>query len=327
MSSRPGARAAFTLIELLVVIAIIGMLVAMLMPAVQKARETARRNACLNNIRQLGLAAQNYLASHRVFPSGWCTPPFIDVDMDGNADILPWPDFQVAGFTSPITIPKAASGTAGTGANALEYINDWVFGGDWCWPAMMLPQMEQSTVAINFQEPKTSSTNDRFVKIPIPSYICPSSSLPKVRPGNYGYGNYRGNAGAWTQADQTANGAINNGMFFENSGLDDRDITDGMSNTILFGESLVGFWADSYSARVRSSDQYPGFNWMHPDTSSSVGTRRFLGYGSYHDGVNNFCMADGSARSIQVNIQNDAPGTVFWSLCTRNGNEPISREF
>jgi len=339
----PIPRRGFTLIELLVVIAIIGLLVSMLMPAVQRAREAARRNSCLNNMKQLATASHNYLDSHRVFPSGWAEPedpalaqcefpvqPFqepvsVDIKNDGN---LP------RNVVAPSVVTSQA--VSGRPNHYNVQILDWSLGPYWSWHAMMLPQMDQSTVAVNFSDPKNSPNNWSMIQIPIASYMCPSgASFPSQRPGNLGYSSYRGVMGANsnTQIQPPAGTPPTfNGIFFGNSHVADQEITDGMSNTLMFGESLFGFWGDQFSccARVRDDLLPQGVGdfdlyWTGDPSCQSAGVQNlhFFGFGSAHTDVVNFTLADGSSRSIAKNID----GRIYRSLCTRNGREPLDKAF
>src|SRR5512134_1594864 len=106
---KPNSHRAFTFVELLVVIAIIGILVSLLLPAVQAAREAARRMQCGNNLKQLGLGLHNYESTYKTLPSGWIASP---------------------GFTH-------TSATTGTGIDGQA---------NWGWPAFILPFIEQRTL-------------------------------------------------------------------------------------------------------------------------------------------------------------------------------------
>jgi len=320
-SCSAGRRRGFTLIELLVVIAIIGLLVSLLMPAVQKAREAARRSACINNMRQLGIASHNYLDAHRVFPSGWIE----DVN-------LPQCDFDVTPFPAEgvqINLTK----------NQQVIIRDWAMGPYWDWHALILPQMDQMTIQIDYVKKKNDPQNWSMCQLPIESYICPSASYPSNRPASLGYTSYRGNMGWWSQTDPDVqqNGPKNNGVFFMNSSIADRDFTDGMSNTMLFGESLFGgFWGDNYSCCARARDDIMAPNsrqvlnfdtyWNTPTNQQCPQpptTIHFFGFGSFHGDILNITLGDGSTKSVAKNMDTD----IFRAICTRNGRETIGQTF
>src|SRR5262245_60448727 len=117
-------RIGFTLVELLVVIAIIGVLVAMLLPAVQAAREAARRAQCSNRLKQLGLAMHNYEGSYTCFPPGTINHRPAAGTVDAGDD------------------PNGANGAGGFGPN------NPAIGGPWI--CMMLPFLEQPALHANF---------------------------------------------------------------------------------------------------------------------------------------------------------------------------------
>lgn len=138
-------RNGFTLVELLVVIAIIGILVGMLLPAVQQVREAARRVTCANNMRQLGLAMHNYESALGHFPPGFSSTP----SNNGSAP---------AGVHIDPTTWNAAPG--------------------WGWAAHLLPYIEGSTVAdqIDFAKPIWDSAHLDIIQTQLPVFLCPSSS-------------------------------------------------------------------------------------------------------------------------------------------------------
>lgn len=328
--SDTSPRQGFTLIELLVVIAIIAMLAALLLPAVQQAREAGRRSQCINNLKQIVLAMHNYESSFKSFPPGYIDPaPGVIVGMQQ----LP----------EPATITTMNNAT-----RQVTTVTQWYMPPNWGWQAFILSNMDMGTMQLNFSLPKygmytstagaaTQTPNEQYVPTVIPSYICPSlGNLPAQRPGsglsaNWAYGSYRGCMGAYdndgsdaSQNLQTNPPTTPNGMLYLNSAVRISDVTDGTSNTIMLGDSLFGYWADSYSCCVRVWNDFPGGHpdmfdayWQVPQTIGNLSvTLQFFSFGSTHSG-NLVCVAvaDGSTKTISKTIDKN----VFKAISTRNG--------
>ncbi len=293
---RGPRRRAFTLIELLVVISIIGVLIALLIPAVQSARSAARRSQCQNNLKQIGLAISAYLNGHNVFP------------MSG-----------VAGF--------------GRGVNHSCF-------------AMILAELDQQPIydSYNFLIENYDRANSTAVGTKISTYLCPDVSLPttpfpsenvrKVDGTNYPVGSafarnhYGANwGGSWTPLGddftQTKSGFRGIMMMVRvqtprgpTSCLRPQDIRDGLSNTLLVGEKRdsQGWGVGGYAGS--EFDVGPT-----PLPVDSPDTRMILS-GSYHPGLVNFALADGSVKLIRDTIDRK----TWYALITRDGREVVKSD-
>ncbi len=218
---------AFTLVELLVVITIIGILIALLLPAVQSARESARRMECSNNLRQFGVACHVYSTAHGHFPIG-----------------------------NLRRYPATSSGHHETGTSCIS------------WMPRILPQMEQQALydKVDWErEPGVSPTqpagkrgpNEPVMGVELPFARCPSDTRNTPLAG-YAPANYVasvGNIGAGHAPTHTVNPMFPSlapppnrlGIFGINSTISAADVRDGLSNTMMISECMVGApWTGRY---------------------------------------------------------------------------------
>jgi len=219
-----------TLVELLVVMAVIGILVALLLPAVQQTREAARRGSCGNNLKQLGLALHHFEATYKRLPPGRGAP--LPVVFSAHAHLLSFFEQTVTAQRVDLTQPPTTFSVSG----------GLVYDG---------------------------SANLAAATTPIGVFSCPSDVHQGRVPGlEFGATNYSANAG--TGAVQFGSLTNADGVFFLGSALGYRDLLDGTSHTAAFSERLLGNGQPSSSTTGNSARWYmreiPGA----ADTTSAV---------------------------------------------------------
>jgi prepilin-type N-terminal cleavage/methylation domain-containing protein len=307
----------FTLVELLVVIAIIGILIALLLPAVQAARESARRASCSNNLRQMALALVNFEGVHKHFPHGRTN---IDPTMNRK-----WPV-----------------------ANRASKSNDH------SWTSLALPFVEEQGIASRYdrKRPWHSLDNRPTVSYPIKLFQCPSAesgrvdrdftSDPKPATGDYGCTNgvsrdlwsfYKTQLGGGPIPDDDSPRLIGVlGKNFDKPTCRVKDIIDGTSKTIMIVECAgrPDWWELGKLQPNKTTGE--GAGWADPDSGITVAGYAPLGtmmvinaknaaeVYSFHSGGAHCNFADGAVRFINENV---AP-LVFMALVTRSGRETIS---
>jgi prepilin-type N-terminal cleavage/methylation domain-containing protein len=311
------ARRGFTLVELLVVIAIIGILVALLLPAIQAAREAARRMECASHLKQLGLAMLNHHDARGYFPSSYISTP-------GG----------VMGAAS-------VDGDAGPGYTCLFSI---------------LPYVEETDTmkAFNQLVPAWDPSNAVPATTVIPVFRCPSvsdaSTTYTVKDGGgnalavFSRAHYVASAGqydVWDDPDADLSG-LANGIFFRNSRIRIADITDGTSHTVMMGEQTPIHSDSTWVGVVPNAKTCPtpafafaGCDEAAPQINVHSGPglnetppvihppNNYVGYVdemySEHANGCNVVMADDSTRFVSENVNQ----LVWLALATRNGGETV----
>jgi prepilin-type N-terminal cleavage/methylation domain-containing protein len=296
---------AFTLIELLVVISIIGLLVALLLPAVQAAREAARRAQCVNNLKQIALALHNYEASFKAFPPGYVSAARADGTDTGPgwgwaSMLLPIleqaPTFHSINFNLPIE--DASNMTARVPAIATFVCPSDTVKAVW-WA------MVRNPVGI------------------------PTRRLCEVSPSNY--------VGVYGTSDPGIDG---DGLFYRGSSVGVRDITDGTSQTIAIGERSHSLGEATWVGSVTDAVLFPVDNDGVGYPRAEGGPGMVLGHAggrlgpgdpngevnqfhSLHHGGVEFAFADGHVAFLKTTIGS----RTFKALATRAGGEIVTGDY
>jgi prepilin-type N-terminal cleavage/methylation domain-containing protein len=289
-----ASRNAFSLVELLVVISIIGLLVSLLLPAVQGAREAARKLACSNNLRQAGLALQNHVAVFSAFPGngGFREGSMVKATSGLMVEISTTDHANGLTYRWGVGVP---------GAHPKQQSGSWAFS--------ILPYVEQSAA---YEQLIVSAKQSMF--------LCPSRSRANSQPTvDDNYGDYVSGGWAWAKSDYCGNARVmpNYPRYYRVAG-----ITDGLSQTYAIGEKAFDrrvhlpttwYWDEPIFSGGSKGTARAGLA-IIPD---GVGISFKENWGSAHSSGANFVNADGSTRLIASTIE----FTVMRALLTPDGGE------
>jgi prepilin-type N-terminal cleavage/methylation domain-containing protein len=295
-------RRAFTLVELLVVIAIIGILIALLLPAVQMAREAARRSSCSNNLKQIGLGLHMYHDTYRQLPTGWW-------GFDPGTGDPHWYGFPGWAWSAAI----------------LPYME----------------QTAVYKTLVHFDLPISDPANDQARLTVIEIYRCPTDSAPsrfRLQAGGPSVGggaplpielaanNYIGVFGTldYHHVCEPGGGAYNrcegDGIFFLNQGVQFAEIRDGLSQTLAVGERSSEWapstWVGVVTGGWHAPARVTGIA-LFPPNSEQEEEHYSHNFSSRHPSGTQFLAADGSVKLIAETID----AATYHALCTRaNGD-------
>ncbi len=309
-------RRAFTLIELLVVIAIIAILIAILLPAVQQAREAARRSACNNNLKQVGLALHNYLESHKRFPPGYVavstTGSGANVGWGWGLKLLPWLEHEALydSLAPHFGTAVLADPNHSIRTNQLQVKVS----------PFRCPSDQDLNGATTWNE--VSDTGNPIYDTTSPLCTDPMNPATCPQSGTVGQNNQRTFAAKGSYVGMFGSTAVGtgagNGTFYANSGVRLDDIKDGTSQTMIAGErgQVVGqsTWVGvHYNESSLASGGAFGSQSSQAQPQLVLGTANITiqqpvggnpsAFGSVHRGGAHMLYADGHTKFVTAGIE------------------------